>query len=460
MEAFSLLRYWRSNGGDATSNANVRTSTASATATTIVTAVSSQTSEDEDEDEENDHGPFFDLEFSLPAEEDEEGEEEHVKDGETGNSVEYGEEDEEDADGSEELEDERELKFSLLSGSSGDSTAEANVSVSPSDDLFFKGSFVPVDETTEVNSKPLQSRVSLMKSATKFRVMMLKFKKSKSNAEWSESTTESNASGSSNSKEERKKDEEKEAADQNEDTEDSGKSMTVKFKVEEVPIVSLFKRHNSSKAPKKRQNDDESISSPSEEKKFSKETMQRYLRKVKPLYFRVSKRYGEKLKFTGNLNLPGANKQNIAPSPTSATATEEQKQSSSANPRKEKESSPEVSEPPLLPSNAKGLKQGNLPAGLRVVCKHLGKSRSASTAVAATPPGTASSKRRDDSLLQQQDGIQSAILHCKRSFKASRDSDCSSSLSGELAPEYGKCENSWSPGTTAGGKETEEINKR
>ncbi|KAI3687465.1 hypothetical protein L1987_81162 [Smallanthus sonchifolius] len=405
MEAFSLLRYWRSNAGDATSNADVETSTA----TTIVTAVSSQTSETEDgEDDEDDHGPFFDLMFSLPAEGDED---ELVKNGETENSIDYCEEEEdeeeEDSDGSDEL------KFTLLSGSSGDSTADVNVSVSPSDDLFFKGGFVSVDQTVEINSKPLQSRVSLMKSATKFRVMMLKFKKSKSNSNAESSgATESNASSSSNSKEEQKNDE----------SEDSGKSPAVKL--EDLPIVSLFKRHNSSKAPKKKQNENESVSASSEEKKFSKGAMQKYLRKVKPLYIRVSKRYAEKLKFTGQ-----------APSP----AREEQKQSPATNPRREKESISEVSEPPLLPSNVKALKQGNLPAGLRVVCKHLRNSRSTFTAVAAAPPGAISSKRRDDSLLQQQDGIQSAILHCKRSFKASRDSDCSSN---DPAAASGDCKNS------------------
>ncbi|XP_010270646.1 PREDICTED: probable membrane-associated kinase regulator 2 [Nelumbo nucifera] len=70
-------------------------------------------------------------------------------------------------------------------------------------------------------------------------------------------------------------------------------------------------------------------------------------------------------------------------------------------------------------------KQGNLPAGLRVVCKHLGKSRLASSAVAAVQPVGFQARRCDDSLLQQQDGIQSAILHCKRSFNASRDSETS-----------------------------------
>ncbi|KAL8256072.1 hypothetical protein R6Q59_031139 [Mikania micrantha] len=287
----------------------------------------------------------------------------------------YGEE-EEDSDGSDDL------KFTVLSGSSGDSTGDVNVSVSPSDDLFFKGSFVPVDHTPEINSKPPEFRLSLMKSATKFRFMMLKFRKSKSNDESIE-CTDSNASVSSNSdsKEEHKP--------------DSSKLMKVKFK-----------RHDSSKASKKQQNDDEQVSGSSDEKKSPTETMQSYFRKVKPLYIRVSKKYGEKLKFTGQLALPGATKPNSAPSPT----TEEQ------------QSPAEAPEPSLLPINANRSKQGNLPARLRVVRKHFGKSWSASTpiAVAAAPPVTPSANRRDDSLLQQEDGIQSAILHCKRSFKAAR----------------------------------------
>jgi hypothetical protein len=36
------------------------------------------------------------------------------------------------------------------------------------------------------------------------------------------------------------------------------------------------------------------------------------------------------------------------------------------------------------------------------------------------PPSPGAPQRRDDSLLQLQDGIQSAIAHCKRSFNASK----------------------------------------
>ncbi|MCI56726.1 putative membrane-associated kinase regulator 2, partial [Trifolium medium] len=73
-------------------------------------------------------------------------------------------------------------------------------------------------------------------------------------------------------------------------------------------------------------------------------------------------------------------------------------------------------------NDVKGQKQGTLPlpAGLRVVCKRLGKSRSASSATPSPDATAVPSRRRDDSIVQQQDGIQSAILHCKSSFNASK----------------------------------------
>ncbi|KAL2470818.1 Uncharacterized protein Adt_38954 [Abeliophyllum distichum] len=56
-------------------------------------------------------------------------------------------------------------------------------------------------------------------------------------------------------------------------------------------------------------------------------------------------------------------------------------------------------------------------SSFKIVTKHLGKSRSASAAV-----GLSSSQisRRDGSLMQQhEDGIQGAILHCKKSYNVS-----------------------------------------
>ena len=113
----------------------------------------------------------------------------------------------------------------------------------------------------------------------------------------------------------------------------------------------------------------------------------KYLKMVKPLYVRVSRR-SEKVDVS---------------SPESAEASTVA------------EKIPTVAEDSES-ANLKGPKQGNvaLPAALR---KHLGKGRSA--AVAAPAPPSVSSKRRDDSLLQQHDWIQGAILHCKNSFNAS-----------------------------------------
>ncbi|KAJ1436760.1 hypothetical protein SESBI_04069 [Sesbania bispinosa] len=82
---------------------------------------------------------------------------------------------------------------------------------------------------------------------------------------------------------------------------------------------------------------------------------------VKPLYIKVSQKYAKELRFSGQLKMP--------PPPQKPTS-EEKTQTEAAD----------ASE--TGGSNVKGQnqKQGTLPllAGLQVVCKHLGKSRSAS----------------------------------------------------------------------------------
>ncbi|XP_057450017.1 probable membrane-associated kinase regulator 2 isoform X2 [Lotus japonicus] len=351
MEAFSLLKYWRGGGGagpgllltpsSSSDTTTTISTTAAAVAQTDNTTDSSSTSDDDDDG--GDDGPFFDLEFTVPDE---------SEDGQQNPNHTHPEEEEECDEG----EGEGEFKFTL-SPSSNDRAA----SVSPSDDLFFKGKIVEVDpsSSTESTANKPQFTASLLKSATKLRVFMSGLKKPKPDS-------------SAPNPEPTKKNHHHQH------------QQRVKFKVEEVPIVSLFTRDHSSRVNKPQpQNETEESSPPSvsEEKRFSKEVvMHKYLKMVKPLYVRVSRRYGEKLAAEGG--------ERIAETVV-----------------------------------GKGQKQGNLPARLRVVCKHLGKSRSASSAVAASPPAAAaeSSKRRDDSLLQQQDAIQGAILHCKRSFNASRE---------------------------------------
>ncbi|XP_052208968.1 probable membrane-associated kinase regulator 2 [Diospyros lotus] len=362
MEVFSLLRYWRGGGGTLDGGVNAGHGT-----TTIVTSVSHQAGEMDDNEREgdNDDGPFFDLEFAVP----DDGEVDEQGDGTDG-----GEE--------EDSENERDFKFTLSSGSSADRT-DPNVALSPSDDLFFNGRLVPV----EAEPTAAKSQFSLLKSATKFRVMMLKFKKPKTNlAEKPEP-----------------KDEETQQQQQLQlPKQPKSKHFTVKFKVEEVPIMSLFARETN-KSQKQQISDETSAM---DEKPFSKDAVLRYLKMVKPLYIRVSKRYAEKLRFSP----PSTAAEKPSPPPAANTSV-----------AAEKEPSPRA-------SNEKGQKQGNVPAGLRVVTKHLGKSRSASST--APSSGSVQAKRRDDSLLQQQDGIQGAIQHCKRSFIASsRELEPSSLLS-------------------------------
>lgn len=247
---------------------------------------------------------------------------------------------------------------------------------------------------------------------------MLGFKKSKMNAtEKAAEVNESAASPSPKQQQQKQAEKWEEATKQN-------KFFTVKFKVEEVPIVSLFTRENSksTKSSQKQNNTEDASAAASDEKRFSKDVMQRYLKKMKPLYIRVSKRYAEKLRFSGQLSLGSGLKASApSPPPPPSTVASAQKTSPSKSMTSAEKSQPETESTEAPPaSNAKSVRQGNLPAGLRIVCKHLGKSRSASSAVAAAPTAPVMSRRRDDSLLQQQDGIQSAILHCKRSFNASR----------------------------------------
>ncbi|XP_010533623.1 PREDICTED: probable membrane-associated kinase regulator 2 [Tarenaya hassleriana] len=420
MEAFTLLNYWKGAGagpvgGDGAVTFMPDSSIRSpAGTTTIITSISDTDAEDDaDGDDADDEGPFFDLEFAVPVE-DEDGEVNHEVseeeeprgggDADGGIGEDFG-----GTDGGEEI------KFTLSSCSGGEGrAADTNLEFSPSDDVFYKGRLVAVEPpstSTEQNAAAkapvAQLSASLLKSATKFRVFVLglkKFKPSNANTEKSEAN-----SGSDDGDGEGDKQQSPPAPQQK-------NTLAVKLKVEEVPMISLVTRDKnsrnssssssstSSSSSSKKQNGNESAIS--DEKRFV--MMQKYMKKVKPLYIRVSRRYSEKLRFSGQLSFGSG-------APVKSTA--------------EKTEAPAKSQKPLGSINI------NIPAGLKVVKKHLGKSRSSSS---ATPPttteageGTATatatatagekSGRRDDSLLQQQDGIQSAILHCKRSFNSSRD---------------------------------------
>ncbi|KAM0945802.1 putative membrane-associated kinase regulator [Dioscorea sansibarensis] len=209
------------------------------------------------------------------------------------------------------------LEFSIPDEDSEDSEKYSTLSLSPSNDLF---------SLVYTNSKPHPFPSSLLKS--KFRIF---------------------ASGGSK----KPKPTNIHPSSPKQKSQNTPANYFIRFKVEQVPLVSLFTGENSEKV------------------KSSKEVVNKYFNKIKKLRF----------------------------------------------------SSGQVAS--VVAVEKSGRKDGekwqgggsSSPLRLETVRRRLGKSRSASSAVAAvrSPP-----RRRDDSLLQQQDGIQSAIAHCKRSFHAEK----------------------------------------
>ncbi|KAJ9539614.1 hypothetical protein OSB04_026120 [Centaurea solstitialis] len=158
----------------------------------------------------------------------------------------------------------------------------------------------------------------------------------------------------------------------------------MKCEIEEVTISSLLKRDNSlrNKIRNEKVLDHDRISS----KRFSKDVVVKYLNLIKPLYVKASKR-------SSNEKVRSSSDHSPMPSPATVSIF---------SPRKEEK-----------------------PVGRTVlfkeVRKHLGKSRSSSSSSSFAVSGKSipsPAARRDDSALQQQDGIQSAILHCKKSYNS------------------------------------------
>lgn len=238
-----------------------------------------------------------------------------------------------------------------------DGEAKSNFLESPNQ-VFYKRKISQI----ESHSKNL----SLLRSPHKFKVLMLGFKKSKLDklAETDTApipTPKHNCNKSSINLQSNR--------------------FTVKCEVEEFPISSLFTRDKSLRSQLDNERSEESQSN-HQSKRF---LFQKYLNLIKPLYVRVSKRYSVKTKLSNQFP---------AGSPFSSPATA----------------------PVSSPTKQVEEKQGSRVAVFREVCKSLVKSRSTSSAVGIMPVPVS---RRDDSVQQQQDGIQSAILHCKRSYSSS-----------------------------------------
>lgn len=171
----------------------------------------------------------------------------------------------------------------------------------------------------------------------------------------------------------------------------SSKLFTVKFKIEDGSIVpELARSENSSLSSSshkyhRRSFDDCCESS----KRFSKEVVQKYLHLIKPLYVKSSKKLSDQC-------------ENFMDSPAKSTPPVRKQ-------REEKQSS-----------------------RFKVKCRHLGKSKSASSVIGASTPAPVSFPAKIDHCY---DGIEGAILHCKRSLTFSKGnpslSRCSSDPSHE-----------------------------
>ncbi|GJN06509.1 hypothetical protein PR202_ga24241 [Eleusine coracana subsp. coracana] len=223
-------------------------------------------------------------------------------------------------------------------------------------------------------------------ATTKFRVLLLKLRKPNNKAALP--AAEGNGGGS--------------------DTTTTNRFL-IKFRVDEA--ASLFTRDNSSRssdAMDRPGGQSQAVAAAAggdaeeERNKMVKEVVLKYLNKMKPLYVKVAR-----LRFPNAANAGGDDTDAEPDHPTSPA--------------------PSPAPAPVVVACGVRAPRASVPAGLKQVCKRLGKSRSASSAVAAAPPpatptAVAGHQRRDDSLLQVQDGIQSAIAHCKRSFNASKGS--------------------------------------
>ncbi|PWZ30878.1 putative membrane-associated kinase regulator 2 [Zea mays] len=360
MDSFSLLKYLR--GGVAAGAQR-----APAASTTIAASAC----ENGDGDGDDDAASFFDLEFAVPG----------------------------DESAASDAEEERvEFNFAVAPGAA-DTVAVA---------VDAPAAEAEAESEADAEAPP---PAPLLRPATRFRVLLLKLRKPKA----------SPADG---------------AAQAPPRQPAVASRFLVKFRVEDAPLASLFTRDNSSRtsdagadrrAPAvvaveaQQQEEEEASASASvtaEERRFAKEVVLRYLSsKIKPLYVKVSRRYGERLRLGGAAS--EGEETDAEPDPSPAPASEGPLSSAPA---------PAPAPQPVVVACGVRAPRAGVPAGLRQVCKRLGKSRSASSAVAAAPSPAAAAavtgpqaQRRDDSLLQVQDGIQSAIAHCKRSFNASKE---------------------------------------
>jgi len=167
--------------------------------------------------------------------------------------------------------------------------------------------------------------------------------------------------------------------------------FTVKLKVVEVPLVSLFTRDNSKVAKKDDNNEFQRKSEDSDDgegqcknmdkdKKRAKEIVQKYVKKIKPLYVKISQKCNEKIRFGDLEKTPQRNGVKNGRCPGT-----------------------ERSEKHISFSDFSG--------NLKMVYKHLGKGKQQPSHMQQKLPNYSS----ESSLMEVQNAIQGAIRHCKQS---------------------------------------------
>ncbi|KZV21109.1 hypothetical protein F511_35473 [Dorcoceras hygrometricum] len=249
--------------------------------------------------------------------------------------------------------------------SSDECTKELNATTS-SDELLFNGELVHIESSSVLLHESDQNckfPVSLLKSAAKFGVVLLKLKKSKPEPKESMSKTEENQG-------------------------ETGRKFFA------------FSRQNDSKEKKQGEEMKQNMEINSDQVD-RKSKQHYYLKMVKPLYVRMSKGYVGTMRFYGQLKISGAETGDRIPPPDNAASG------------KGKDGRMKVVET-ALSGYVKTSPKQRIQLGILA-----SKSRPTSVAGAAVPAAKMACNRRDDSLLQVQDGIQGAILHCKRSFNDS-----------------------------------------
>eukprot|EP00253_Pinus_taeda_P010860 PITA_10860 len=168
--------------------------------------------------------------------------------------------------------------------------------------------------------------------------------------------------------------------------------FTMKFKVVEVPLASLFTRDNSKVAKRDGNNGFQEKSKDSDDgegqcksmdrdKKRAKEIVQKYVKMIKPLYVKISQRCNEKIRFRDPQKRGERNELKNGRCPGS-----------------------ERSEKQVSFSDFSG--------NLKMVYKHLGKGRQQTSDMQKKLPNYYTS---ESTMMEVQSAIQGAISHCKQS---------------------------------------------